>query len=280
MAPYRACITKRTLTVYINRHVCYSKSNVEASKLGHASAVSVARALNTWVAMHAWSLRTITEAFAHTDGGVDHHLKNPRAMVFVLVPRKPDDNASDANNPALTFILEHGGIADKHECEFLRAQWPALEMTCRHMADAMRETLSAEERRAFAGFIPAAFRLKGTGIVAFHHFPLYRLRAHGNGPSYQHPPTKEDDMLLEDVVRLCGVLANRGFVLRARTDDNQPLPEAGLCVQIKKSWAWVPSDAWKWDSDGAGAPSKYRSQLSPAEIYLRYHKMLAHRNFQ
>ncbi|KAM5542691.1 hypothetical protein V8D89_003652 [Ganoderma adspersum] len=112
-------------------------------------------------------------------------------------------------------MLEQGGIADKHEHDFLRAQWPALKGTCRQMADAMR-------------FIPAAFHFKGTGIFAFHHFPLYRLCAHGCGPSYRLPPTKEDDMLLDDIVRLCGVLANRGFVLHTRMDNNQPLSEAGL----------------------------------------------------
>ncbi|KAI1784295.1 hypothetical protein LXA43DRAFT_1123958 [Ganoderma leucocontextum] len=126
------------------------------------------------------------------------------------------------------------------------------------MAEAMRAKLTETERRAFAGFLPAAFHFKGMGIVAIHHYPLYRLRGHECGPSYDRPITEEERSLFNDVVRLCGVLVNRGLVLRARQDDNQPLPEAGHCVWIKNYWGWMPSDAWKLDSDG----------------------LLVHRNFQ
>ncbi len=273
-----------TLTVQPTRHMCRSRSEEEAARLGYTSAASVGPTVNTWVAMHAWSLRTIAEAFAHTDGGVDNHLKKQRVMVFVLLPRKSDgvsDSGSDNSNPATAFVLEQGTIANKEERGFLRARWPALEATCKSMAEAIRAKLTAAERRTFAGFIPAAFHFKGTGMVAFHHYPLYWLQAHGGGPSYEYTLAREEDMLLSDVVRLCGVLANRGFVLHVRSDNNQPLPEAGLCMQFKRSWAWVPSDAWKWHSDGgAGAPSQYKSGLSPAEIYRRYQKLLARRNFQ
>ncbi|KAI1783177.1 hypothetical protein LXA43DRAFT_1102891 [Ganoderma leucocontextum] len=274
------CSTKcQTEAWPTHKHMCRSRSKEEAARLGYTSAVSVARTLHTWVAMHAWSLRTIAEAFAHTDGGVDHHLKNQRAIVFVLFPRKPD-GASDSDNPAGAFVLGHAGIADKDERDFLRVQWPVLEATGKNMAEAMRAKLTAAERRAFAGFIPAAFHFKETGIVAFYHYPLYRLRAHGCGPSFEHSLTREEDMLLDDVGQLCGALINRGFVLHARRNDNQALPEAGLCVEYKKSWAWVPSDPWKWETLGVDAQSQYKSGLSPAEIYKEYHKLLARRNFQ
>ena len=87
-------------------------------------------------------------------------------------------------------------------------------------------------------------------------------------------------MLLDDVVRLCGVLANHGFVLQGRNAD-RPLPEVGLCVRFKKSWVWMPSDAWKRDARGpAGAPSQYKTSLPPGEAYGWYHKLLVRRNFQ
>ena len=142
--------------------MCSSRSKEGAGTLGYTSAVAVARAANTWLAMHAWSLRAIAEAFAHTEGGVDRHLENKRAMVFVLLPRK-FNRAHDFDNPATTFVLEQGSLADKDERAFLRVEWPTLEVTCKRMAHAMRAKLTAMERRAFAGFISATFHFKGTG---------------------------------------------------------------------------------------------------------------------
>ncbi|KAM5542686.1 hypothetical protein V8D89_003647 [Ganoderma adspersum] len=252
--------------------MCGSESREEAAILGYPSTISLARALNTWVAMHAWSLGTIAEASGHTGEGVDYALENQCAVVFVLLSREQ------------TFVLEQGGLVSKDERTFLRAHWSRLERTCKTMADAMRETLSGTERRAFAGFIPAAFHFKETGMVAFHQYPLFRLQAHECGPSYKYPVIAEDSALFTEVVNVWGLLINDGLVLRAHHSTNYaPLLQTGKCVQLAKSWAWLAAQV-EWDTEadvsGAHKASRRKSGLSPTELYKQYYKLLVQRNFE
>ncbi|KAI1782822.1 hypothetical protein LXA43DRAFT_904786 [Ganoderma leucocontextum] len=244
-----------------HKHMCRSRSKEQAAELGYPSAVSAASALKRWANIHLWPLRTIAEATAHQTGGGN-----------------PDANGSD--NPSMAFRLEECGIVGKDDRDFLRSQWLLIESTCKSMAEAMREKLNEVERRTFAGFIPAAFYFKTSGMVSFHQYPLYRLREHGCGPSYGRGHTEEEHVLFDDISTCCMESINCGLVLRAPVgDDNQPLPDVGVFTPSKKSWVWKCLD-WKWDTVGVGAPSQYRSGLYPAEIYRRYHKLLAQRNFQ
>ena len=251
--------------------MCGSKSREEATIPGYPSSLSVARAINTWVAMHAWSLGTIAEASAHAGNGVDYALENQCAIVFMILSR---DRAPGAlKNPAEAFILEQGGMVNKDERSFLRAHWPRLERTCKTMADSMRATLNATERRAFAGFIPAAFHFRANGLVAFHQYPLFRLRAHGGGPSYENPFVAENNTLFNEVAKVLGLLNNHGLVLRTcRTKDEEVLLQACKCMQYKKSWGLIPA-ALQWDT------RRYPG-LSPTEVYRRYHKLLGPRNVE
>ncbi|PIL30614.1 hypothetical protein GSI_07315 [Ganoderma sinense ZZ0214-1] len=266
-----------------HKHVCGSKSREDAAVLGYPSTVSLARALNTWVAMHTWSLETIAEASAHCGQGVDFSLENQLAIVFVVLSR---DRAPGApSNPAEAFMLEQASLVSKDDRPFLAAHWPRLERTCKALGDDMRATLSLTERHAFAGFIPAAFHFRATGMVAFHQYPLFRLRAHGCGPSYEHPFVTEQDALFGDVAKIWGLLINHGLVLRPHhTKHGGPLLQAGRCMQFGKSWAWLPAEV-EWEAEGdasAGGASRGNSGLppTPTELYQRYHKLLGQRNFE
>lgn len=252
--------------------MCSSRSRKEAALLGYPSAASIARALDTWVGMHAWSLTIIVEASAHIDGGVDRTLEDQRVMLFVLSPR--DRDPGDPDNPADAFVLEFGGMTT-NDWAFLRSNWPHLQQTCKTMADAKRGTLNGAERRAFVGFIPAAFYLKSTGIVAFHSYPLFRLRAHGSGPSYKHPIVTKNNAMFRTIVKCWGNLMNRGLVLRTRHKNyDEPRLETGQCVRYGKWWVWLPTTV-KWDSD-----SDPSLQISTTEFYKPYHKLLVRRNFE
>ncbi len=136
------------------------------------------------------------------------------------------------------------------------------------MADAMRATLSEAERRAFAGFVPAVFHFKASGIVAFYLYPVFRLREHGSGPSYEHPSVAENDTLFRDVVKVWGMLVNDGLVLQPRQNADEPLFAVGQCMQYGKLWAWRP------------AAVECDFKTSPTELYEQYHKILAWRDFE
>ncbi|PIL30612.1 hypothetical protein GSI_07313 [Ganoderma sinense ZZ0214-1] len=263
-----------------SKHMCIRSSGEEAAALGYLSTASLAQALSLWVNFHRWSLRTILEASSHTGGGVDYQLENQRVVVFVLLPRHLETGKPSTSADA--FVLEQGGIVFKDERSFLAAQWPRLEWTCKIMANAMWMTLSATERHAFAGFMPVAFHFKATRLVAFHQYPLYRLTAHECGPSYDHPRITEDEKVFSDVASICGLLINRGVVVRAPRDD-EPVLEAEVLVRSRKHWKWSPADS-KWDTQDvafdAPDPSCYHSGLPPTELYRRYHKSLTQRNFE
>lgn len=221
----------------------------------------------------------MVEAIAHkTGGGIDDHLKNQRAIVFVLSQGKPDPNGP--NNPAKAFELVEGGIVRRDEQDFVDENWPRVESMCRNLAAAMRASLPEPERRAFAGFIPVAFHFRPTEMTAFHQYPVYRLRAHGSGPSYDQRTTEEERMLFNNVVRVCAGYMNQGLVPRASGGDyNRPLPDVGSYKRSKKTWVWVHWVHWQWDTfqaigEGDAAP------IFVAETLVRYHKLLAQRNFE
>ncbi|TBU24814.1 hypothetical protein BD309DRAFT_959826 [Dichomitus squalens] len=264
-----------------HKYMCRLKSKDDAAQLGYPSAASIASALRYWATIHMWSLRTITETNAHGRAGVDWYLKNQHAMVFVLSPRNPD--AADPDNPAKAFQLEEGGMVRKDDRDFLRSQWDLIEKTCKTLTDSMRAKLATEaERQAFAVFLPAAFHFKTTGLVSFHQYPIYRLREHGAGPSYEHAHNEENChcRLLDDIAQMCVESINCGVVLRARGgDDNQPLPNVCFHSRTKKSWECRRLN-WEWDKVGVHAPSHFRSGLYPAEIYRRYHQLLPHRTYK
>lgn len=254
--------------------MCREQSKGTSTQLGFSSTAALANTIKRWANMHVWALQTIVDATAHKmGGGVDDHLRNQHAIVVVLTPGKPGPDPSERNNPAKAFQLGEVYLVHKDKREFLAAQWPRLEAYCNTMANNMRAKLGEEERRAFAGFIPAAFHFDTTGTVSFHQYPLYRLRAHGSGPSYKHHRTVEEETMFNEVGYLCGGLINQGMVLRApEGDDNAILPEFGLCRQVKKSWRWMHAKGWKWYETDAYKPF--------AEIFRRYHQLLAQRSYE
>ncbi|EJF62680.1 hypothetical protein DICSQDRAFT_126386 [Dichomitus squalens LYAD-421 SS1] len=235
-----------------HKYMCRSKSKDDAAQLGYPSAACIASALRYWATIHMWSLRTITETNAQ-------------------------------GRAAKAFQVEEGGMVFKDDREFLRSQWELIEKTCKTLTDSMRTKLATEaERQAFADFLPAAFHFKTTGLVSFHQYPIYRLREHGAGPSYEHAHSEENChcTLLHDVAVMCVDSINSGMVLRAPGgDDNQPLPDVCFYRRTKKSWECVRLN-WEWDKVGVDVPSPSRSGLYPAEIYRRYHQLLPHRMYQ
>ena len=227
-----------------------------------------------------WPLQRIVEVFAHRmDGGVDDHFQNQRAMVFVLSPGEPDP--AERGNPARAFIIESSGIIPRDEQEFLDSQWPRVDSICKDYAQHMRPKLREAECCAFAGFIPAAFHFKTTGLVSFTQYPLYRLRGHEKGTIPRPSHLEERDKLFDDVTQLYVGLINMGMVLRAPGgDDNLPFPEAGFYRPIKKkskTWKWVDAPDWDWEMGPGGAPAPYGMIT---EMLTQYHNLLARRNFQ
>ena len=249
------------------------------AELGYSSMASVATALKRWAGAHTWALQTIVEAIAHkTGGGIDDHLENQRAVVFVLSQGKPDPN--DLNNPAKAFCLDNGGLVHKSEQNFLDDEWTTLESQCNNMAAMMRARLPEAEQRAFAGFISVAFHFLPTGMTSFHQYPVFRLRVHGGGPSYDHPTTEEERTLSSDVVQICSWYVNQGLALRAPGNDynQQPLPEVSSYKRVKKNWKWVRFSSLERST--YNGKRKDQAPKCTAETFRRYHALLAQRNFE
>lgn len=234
------------------------------------SVASLIKRWARWADIHVWSLRTIIEAIAHrTDGGVDAHLENQHVVFFTLSLRQP-------SNPSEAFHIDRVSIVGK-EHDFVREHWESMELACSTTAESMRAKLTEAERRVFAGIIPALFLFETARWVSFHFYPIYRLEAHGDGPSYEYSCTREEKMLFNDVEQLCVGGINLGLVLRAPGGDyNQPLPDAGFYMQLKNSWIWVPASTWDWERVAITGLVPYKSA---AEILRRYHELLVQRNF-
>ncbi|PIL30621.1 hypothetical protein GSI_07323 [Ganoderma sinense ZZ0214-1] len=259
-----------------HKDLCGPKTEEEAAKLGYSSMASVVIALKRWASAHTWALQAMVEAIAHkTGGGIDDHLENQRAIVFVVSQGKQDRKGP--RNPAKAFHLDNGGLVHKAEQYFLDENWHILESRCNNLTAAMRASLPETERRAFAGFINVAFHFLPTGMTSFHHYPVYRLRTHGGRPSYDISTTEEERALYSDVVQICSSYLTQGLALRAPGGDyNRPsLPEVGSYERVKKKWTWVRFPNYGW--------STYKAKDSPpkltAETLMRYHGLLAQRNF-
>ena len=260
--------------------MCRSHSKESAAQLGHSSAASISVALRRWASIHMWSLQRIVEVFAHRmDGGVDDHLESQHTMVFVLSPGEPDP--AERGNPARAFIIESSGIIPRDEQEFLDLQWPRVDSICKDYAQCMRPKLREAERRAFAGFIPATFHFKMTGLVMFTQYPLYCLQGHEKSTTPRHSHLEEQGKLFDDVTQLYVGLINMGMVLWVPGgDDNLPFPEAGFYRPVKKNskmWKWVDAPDWDWELGPGSAPALYGTIT---EMLTRYHNLLVQCNFQ
>ncbi|KAM5540753.1 hypothetical protein V8D89_005586 [Ganoderma adspersum] len=257
-----------------HRLACHSYVELkEQAAVPDYSALSIPTLVKRWARwadIHVWSLRTIVEAVAHqTDGGVDAHLENQRVVAFMMSLRQP-------NNPSEAFHIDRVSIVGKEE-DFVQVQWESIESACSSTAESMRAKLTEAEQRVFAGIIPTLFVFKMVGWFSFHPYPLYRLRAHGGGPSYKYSCTREEKMLFGDVEQLCVGGINHGLVLRAPGGDyNQALPDAGFYMQLSRSWIWVPASTWDWERVDITGPVPYKSA---AEMLRRYHELLVQRNF-
>ena len=174
-----------------------------------------------------------------------------------------------------------GADIHKLEQDFLDDRWSALESRCNNMAAAMRASLTEPERHAFAGFINIAFHFLPAGMTSFHHYPVYRLRTHGDGPSYDHPITEEEQTLSNDIVQICSWYVNQGLALRAPGDDynQQPRPEVGFYKRDKKTWIWVRFRNCGWTMYNEKGKD-WAHWKSSAETFRRYHALLAQRNFE
>ncbi len=76
---------------------------------------SIAKALKGWASAHTWSLQTMVEGIAHkTGGGIDEHLKNQCALLFVLAQGKPDPDSPG------TLVRRRIGSCSTTLCRFAR----------------------------------------------------------------------------------------------------------------------------------------------------------------
>ncbi len=85
--------------------------------------------------------------------------------------------------------------------------------------------------------------------------------------------------MFNDIVQICSWYVNQGLALRAPGGNyNRPLPEVGSYKRWKKSWEWMRSTNFGWDTfsydDNTTAPK------FTAETFRRYHQLLPQRNFE
>ncbi len=251
------------------------KSAIPPAQVGHATGMSLMKAVDRWSKMHSFACDII--AHAETIGSEDWSLpaSGVRVLLFGLVSRTPRD---PAGSPSAEFTVDTHYIRPQrvyieHGIYIVASQWtPAC---CRHREELAAETREKERNRggpgpAFAGVLPVTTYLVGTGMVMEDPCRMYY-------PHGFEPGARVDTLTLfglKLLMYLCMEVINMGFVLRPREpgDTSSTLPQIGTYVQRKKKWRWQPADH-AWSELARIMQRKYFCIVSPSDIFTTYHKL-------
>ncbi|PIL25679.1 hypothetical protein GSI_11429 [Ganoderma sinense ZZ0214-1] len=258
------------------------KTAIPATQVGHATGMSLMKAVDRWSKMHSFTCDIITHAETVGEGDWRLPASGTRVLLFGLVSRTPRDPAG-AQSPSAEFTIDTHYICPQrvyieHGIYIVASQWTPA--SCHRRAELAADMRAKEEARdgkgergpKFAGVMPVTTYLVGTGMVMEDPCCVY----------YPHgfEPGARVDMLtlfgLKLLVYLCLEVINMGFVLRPREagDTSSTLPRIGTYVQRKKKWRWQPAEPERaWSEVAKVMQRKYFTFLSPSDIFTTYYKL-------
>ncbi|KAM5542680.1 hypothetical protein V8D89_003641 [Ganoderma adspersum] len=257
----------------VHRTLCRSSYTTNTNwpkELGYAAPFSVVDAVQEWMEIHYYSLKTITQIALFTNGGVDHNLATPHAMVFLL--EALSDGSSNRLHPSRAFRIVGAEIRNReHYLECLDALWEQIHVKGREQVLALWRaggnplTLNP----ALAGAFPTAFVVEDVDSILYHCCDVYH-------PS-RHPDDASPDVLtrlaFEDLDTMCRRSIYGGLVFEDPGDYTQILPKGAVYHPVGKGWNKLSAPEilpQVMALDRASRPQSYESGLSWEKIWEVY----------
>ena len=251
------------------RHLCRSeKSDLDKYKLGDASfgytsGIAVAYAIKEFMDAHDHALHVMVRTTIALEGGVEHNLRNPRAVIVYLTPKRDRTDT----NPATAFYVPCVETVHKDDKPVVRSTWAEHKAACDEEEARIRATNPGP---TFAGTIPVAFVVGGTGHVSTVPYGISQ-------PSIDDTALDERTTLgLEDLISLCTASISIGHSYYVPRGHSRPEPAVGQYVQSRKSWRRVPMKEPVWnvmDSYMRDRPSMFKSGMSIRELWNLYARL-------
>ncbi|KAI0781360.1 hypothetical protein BD413DRAFT_28265 [Trametes elegans] len=236
---------------------------------GYTAPIALANAVKVFAGdAHPVAFSLIANSVVILNGGPEANLGSPaKALLFRLAKASKED--MDSGNPARAFKLLDATVRDRAALTHLVADnWVSATAECEAVeARIRRET----QHPTFAGVLPAVFLVVDTGVIAHHHFPVHRVS--------HRPAAQLDDgerAIFEDVIEMCRLTLNRGYVLHDATDAGKYQPEVGTWVKRKKKWEWERTPGWNWNALKSEQPGGFKSagELRPGSVWVPFRIML------
>ncbi|KAI0747597.1 hypothetical protein C8Q80DRAFT_1167581 [Daedaleopsis nitida] len=204
-------------------------------ELGYESAMDLVKAFNQWENTHYYSMAVIANCAVYKQGGVEHNLDSPGALLIGLKSR-PDLRD---DNPSMAFCVEYSKLVDGPVDDFTRAHWERM-VSEREKQEAHIEKVWPELN--FAGCIPTLTIIDApTG-----HYPII-----GNYPIFHRLRSEEDDSLTDsiftDIAFMCSLCILLGYIFHPPREAGQVEPYVEQNVRTRKGWKPRPADEKCWD---------------------------------
>ncbi|KAM5542802.1 hypothetical protein V8D89_003763 [Ganoderma adspersum] len=214
--------------------------NADSEESGYAAPLSLVHAVREWRQIHSYTLDVIMHIALHTNGGVEHNLAAPHAMVFTLESVANDSDYSGHVSKA--FRILGARISHRDDLVCLREHWREDQVERR------RRTLAAlrnfTPNTALAGVIPITFMVRGTGAVLHRFTDVDRPLRH-SVDAFPDPLTR---LAFHDLDLSCRRAIALGIVFVCPNDATQIYPEAGVYSHVgpsrnRKKWKKISKPA-------------------------------------
>ncbi|PIL30622.1 hypothetical protein GSI_07324 [Ganoderma sinense ZZ0214-1] len=177
----------------------------------------------------------------YVNGGVDHNLAAPHAMVYYL--ESLADESEHNQDPSQAFGILNAKIIHKDDLFFLASLWEDDSVADRQRVLACwRESVTDPD---LVGAFPVMFIVQGSGGVSSTCYKAYRPLRHPVDAS----PEPALRLAFDDLNVLCWRAINLGIVFERPKDTTQIYPEAGvysLVGRSRKGWKKTSTpDIWE-----------------------------------
>ena len=261
------------ITACTFRMLCRSSHTANANwpkELGYTAPFSLVDAVQEWMEIHHYSLKTITQIALFANGGVDRNLTAPHAMVFLL--EALSDDSGNRLHPSRAFRIAGAEIRNReHFPECLDALWEEAHVWERErvltVGRAGRNLLTLNP--ALAGAFPTAVLVEDVDSISYLCHEVYQPLRHPGDAS----PDELTRLAFEDLDTMCRRSIYAGLIFEDPGDHTQILPRSATYLPAGKGWRKVSMAGSLPQSmalDRMLHPDFYKSGLSWEKIWEVY----------
>ncbi|RDX52774.1 hypothetical protein OH76DRAFT_1480384 [Lentinus brumalis] len=237
---------------------------------GYPTVMALSMAIKEWSQLHEHTFNIIANLMVYASGGVEHVLRNPRALL-VRVRARP--GAIDSN-PAFKFYVDGADVLHRDDSRILGDGWDTMMAECRkEAARARRKDASAP----WAGILPTVFHaLSKPSVISLTQYAIYRFQLED---CHRTPLDPQMHAVFMDHVEMCAMSMSLGHVyLRPPNSEllsGRFLPPVMQMVRSNKHWRRVPIEGVDdyWDTIAAlmaSQPERFTSGLQPRELWAHF----------